>query len=177
MKLVKILTFTFALSIFSLQCSSDHGNYYLQALDFISKDDDLIEMLKNHNLYDPNLLYTQSELVYRVYPEKPGFFFQSFKEELQSLDKKIRDFTNLETSIDSTMMDYSISDTARVKIFFSERVDNMITSEVFFRKDLFEYEGFDDYHGNSMFNTAMMYLFTFKEGELDIVFKRVQQYE
>ncbi|HKK88040.1 MAG TPA: hypothetical protein VJ917_04265 [Saprospiraceae bacterium] len=115
--------------------------------------------------------------MYKVYPEKPGTLFSLFRRELELMNKDYNDFMNLETTIDSTLTVYTKSDTARVKIFFSNKVDNLIASEVFFRKELFNNESFDDYRGNSMFNTAMKYLFVFEEGQIDTVFKMVQQYE
>jgi len=69
LKKIPIICFLFAIT---LNCNAQNNNSYKQALNYISNDDELVKMLRDHNLYYPTLLYSNSELVYKVYPEKPG---------------------------------------------------------------------------------------------------------
>jgi len=164
-------------------CSSNTKNeiMYKNAVKYISTDKDFVQMLKDFNRYNENLLFKNDQLVYKVYPEIMNEFFKSFEHEIDSLlqNGKVVSFNKermeKDVRIDSTMAHFSVSDTANVQIFFTGIEGNLLSAEVFTRTQKYS-PRFDGYGAIGSSNVGMRYLFLFKNGEIDEVYNHIVQY-
>lgn len=181
----KINSIIFLIIVFSVItfCNSNTKNeiMYKNAIKYIATDQDFIQMLKDFNRYEEEYLFKDDELIYKVYPDVANDFFQSFKRVIDELKKKEQlvdfDLKNIkqEVMIDSTLVQYSKSDTANVQIFFTRAEGNLLSAEVFTRTQKYS-PRFDGYRAIAMSNVGMLYLFVFDNNEIIEVRKKVIQY-
>lgn len=164
-------------------CTFKYNDYerYEAAIQYISSDEDFIQMLKDFNRYEESLLYQNNELVYKVYPDVLNDFYRSFAsdidelvEEGKTVDFDVKNMDKIRIT-DSTLVQYSISDTANVQFFFSQVEGNMLSAEAFTNISDVPTK-FDGYRAIAMSNVGMQYLFIYKNQEIIEVRKKVVQY-
>ncbi len=170
----------YGLVLFGCNSQNKKDNYQ-SALSYISSDSDLIDMIKEYRPYGEFLLFRDGDLVYKVYPERENEIYDNFEGELSDFVSQtvIDSLSEVDffryNSFNETLEHYTISDTAKIKIFFTEPINNVLASEVFFMKRKIP-DDFDTYRGNLISNVGMSYLFVFEEGRIDTVLKNITQY-
>lgn len=159
---------------------SDHERYEA-ALQYIISDEDFTQMLKDFNRYEVSSVYKDEELIYKVYPDVLNELFRAFTSDINELVENGKavefDFDRMDTEIitDSTLVQYSKSDTANIQIFFSQMESNLLATQVFTNSSDIPKQ-YDGYRAIAMSNIGMEYLFIFKENEIIDVRKQVVQY-
>lgn len=169
--------------LFSCEGSTDESietKQQIEAVNYIITDDSIVEMIKEHHSYDVDLseLYADSNLAAKLYPDRYNDFFYFFRNEIDTLveQNKIDSFNYkdfpFESSVDSSLVAYSTDKNGQLRVFFSQIEQNVMASEVYFRKND-PPSDFDAYRAISGLNGGISYLFVFSKSEIDTVIMKV----
>lgn len=118
--------FILILLLLIASCHSRNKDRYELAIDYVTNDKDLLTNLNADWWADSALIYQDDQMLYRVYPQRLNFFFLNFRNTIQqnypefNIDSaNVDNSLELELVVDSSLVKYTNSDTAHIKIFFS----------------------------------------------------------